>query len=557
MFIFFPLVIIVRISSSTIPTFPNIGYLSRGYDFMLGNPHSLGEIDPGFRVSVYDLSDYDQGKKTEDQRYLIPDHTEVNMCQSCLLDWDSKIIAGAKSYHDSLEVEVSAKFSGWGASFSASADYKRIEEGSTFDKKVYTGSHATCKVYCADLEIFDPPSLTTNFIKGVTNYLPRNYSKEKYQFFIQTFGTHVINSVVMGGRFGQQSTFHYQNWTHMVQTGVKVTASAGYSAWGASASVSTMTDKQRKDAAEFSSQSTSQSLYTVGALPPSDGKMNTWVQDVIKEPMPLQYTLSSLDTLLTSSYFPNDPDISPKHTNLKKALKAYCVKLKAEGHVKSCNPPPPDPPITAPSGCVLCSDKCGQEYSFEVGGMALDENWPGWFYDKPTECKGKYGVNDYHNGVRLCCKEQSSQQDGYVTLPRPTVVEERTQEHNHISPRGETEACRLCSSCGGKWSHETGALSMDQKWPAWAAHFQDECGSAYRTGSYSNGLRFCCQSPPACGFCETCGGKWPMEVGSFARDKSDWPNFFLDFGSKCSMQYEKHTYHDGIKLCCLSQDYNY
>lgn len=554
MLIFFSLNIVVGLSSEFLPTFPNIGFLSRGYDVMKGNPHSIGTVDPGFRESVYDLTRYDQGKKTEDQRYIIPDHSEVEMCPACLLEWKSEIVAGAKSYTDSLEVEVSAEFSGWGAKFSASTDYKRVEEGSTAHKEVYTASKATCEVYCASLDVFDSPSLTVNFMKGVKDYLPQNYSAAKYKYFIDTFGTHVLSAVRMGGRFGQQSTFSSHNWTHMLQTGVNVKASASYSAWGASASVSTMTDKQRKDAEEYSKQSTSQSLYTVGALPPSDGKVETWVKDVVLEPMPLHYTLTSLDTVLTTSYFPDDKHISIKNKNLQKALKAYCEQLQRDGHVKSCKPPPPDPPINAPGGCMLCTNECGEDYPLEVGAISLDEHWPNWFFDKPAKCNGKYGVNDYSKGVRFCCKEQHSQQNKYAVTHNSAFIESETQQ-NYTTESG-SETCRLCSSCGGKWAKETGALSMDQHWPNWAAHFQDECGSAYRQGDYSHGLHLCCQKKPACAFCETCGNAWPMEVGSMARDQEDWPNFFLDFGSKCSSSYGIHGYKDGIKLCCVSQNDN-
>jgi hypothetical protein len=54
------------------------------------------------------------------------------------------------------------------------------------------------------------------------------------------------------------------------------------------------------------------------------------------DPMPIQYSLTSLDSLLTTSQFPGDIDIEKKQANLQKFLEQdYC------GSIPNCAPPNP------------------------------------------------------------------------------------------------------------------------------------------------------------------------------------------------------------------------
>ena len=87
---------------------PNIGYILRGYDILLGNPMSTtASTDPGFRLQPIFSAKYNSGKVTADQRYNIPDGTEVLSCVGkCSMTFGSSLVAGASSYTSSLDIKV-------------------------------------------------------------------------------------------------------------------------------------------------------------------------------------------------------------------------------------------------------------------------------------------------------------------------------------------------------------------------------------------------------------------------------------------------------------------
>ena len=87
---------------------PNIGYILRGYDIFLGNPMStMASTDPGFCMQTIFSAKYNLGKVTADQRYSIPDGTEVLSCVGkCSMTFGSSLVAGASSYTSSLDIKV-------------------------------------------------------------------------------------------------------------------------------------------------------------------------------------------------------------------------------------------------------------------------------------------------------------------------------------------------------------------------------------------------------------------------------------------------------------------
>ena len=87
---------------------PNIGYILRGYDIFLGNPMStMASTDPGFCMQTIFSAKYNLGKVTADQRYSIPDGTEVLSCVGkCSMTFGSSLVAGARSYQSSLDIKV-------------------------------------------------------------------------------------------------------------------------------------------------------------------------------------------------------------------------------------------------------------------------------------------------------------------------------------------------------------------------------------------------------------------------------------------------------------------
>lgn len=204
--------------------FPNINYLGSSYNIFKGNPHSTEGLDPGFMgQGLYEFS-YHQGKVTPDGRYCIPDNMSVMESLACSFDFSSRSIKEITSYFQSLEVDVDADFTGYGASFSASTNYKEVKENTDSREIQYVSSHAYCEAYLAALE--PGANLAEGFIRAV-NGLPNTTNNAKYFDFIRAYGTHYVASVRMGGRYGFQSKFETNSymsscpldWMYQLQLG--------------------------------------------------------------------------------------------------------------------------------------------------------------------------------------------------------------------------------------------------------------------------------------------------------------------------------------------------
>jgi hypothetical protein len=476
-------------------------------------------------IFEYDYS----GQLTADSRYEIPDGMAVRRCDACQVQWSTDEIWGKKSYVDSLEVQVSASF-GWGpAKFSASTDYKRVETGSNSQHSMFTKSTARCYAYCGGLLTYALPKVSKNFAAAVKG-LPKTYSDD-YFALMEVFGTHYTNDISMGSSFGQMSKIKDTEYLKMTETDLNVKSSASFSAWGASASFSTMTDKERKDSESFKTHTDWQAVYSVGGKPPADGKPASWLKAAITEPMPMKYTLVNISTLFTQQNFGADSDIAVKQANMQRALEEYCQRLVQKGVISSCNPPDPDPePPQPPNSCRLCADSCGGGYNKEVASFSNDQKWPNWFTGLDSKCSGKLAHHSYNTAVKMCCTQPNK-------------------------PDGSTgdEPCRVCAdACGGSFPSEVGAMSTDQKWPGFFSSYQPQCKLEYGVSAYTQGLKVCCQKQlPPCRMCTTCGSDWPVVAGSLSADQA-WPNFFKDWGQQCQGNYGHNSYDhlDGVKMCC-------
>ena len=301
---------------------PNIGYVGSTYNILKGNPKVTGDkLDPGFLGGNIFQFTYNQNLTTSDGKYLIPDNTTVNVIDSCSFDFSSSTTTDTKSYMDSLKVHVDADFSGWGASFSASADYNQVSSLTQNGETVFVSSHAECQSYVASID--DAPFSQT-FVVTVSN-LPLTNDTQPYINFIQTWGTHVASTLIMGGRYGYRSSFTTENYTSLISSNFSIKASAGYSAsFSINANVGTDVEKEQAD--KFEKSRKSYAIYQVGGVPPTSGNGSTtdWIKTVKEVPLPLKYNLVNISTFLYPLYFPDDTNINFKREMWRKAAMEYC-----------------------------------------------------------------------------------------------------------------------------------------------------------------------------------------------------------------------------------------
>ena len=320
------IIILSAIQPETLPNFINIGYLGSCYNILQGNPKvTAGEIDPGFQdgQNIYEFT-YNERRTTTDGRYSIPDNTSVYDIQSCSFTFSSTTIKESSSYSSSLKVHVDADFSGWGASFSASSDYQKVKQTTSSGESMFISSEAECQAYGASIE---DTQISKAFTDAVMHLPTASSSLDEYTEFLQVWGTHVVTSLIMGGRYGVRSELTTKNYSTLSSSQFNIKAAAGYSGF-VSISASASTEQEKKVAEQFDESRQSYVIYQVGGKPPVDENGTTfeWAQTVKEMPLPLRYSLTEISKYFSSIYFPHDNNIDAKRALLLNAKDDYCKK---------------------------------------------------------------------------------------------------------------------------------------------------------------------------------------------------------------------------------------
>ncbi|XP_061194763.1 uncharacterized protein LOC133202916 [Saccostrea echinata] len=334
----------------------NLGYIGRGYDLFKGNPLSDdGVVDQGFRLPVIDLP-Y-SSKFTADGNYRIPDNVDVIAESSAKFGSSLYKVQSESDYKSMLSVDasVNAHGSGWGvsASFSASASYQKntqqIQKGETTTLSIVSRA----VVYRARMSETSKLSKVSDYFEKAVMLLPMENCEDDslqdmYLNFIREFGTHYTTQVVMGAKAVQQLTFSNSDLSRLESEGIsaKVAAEASYSGFGASGgggfSVGVGSQKDAKQ--RVSNTNKEQYEYYIGGNPPagdfSEGStesLREWARSADEKPMPIQYKMTSIDTLLKPGYF-NDITygLFERRLCLRKALYSYCKQTVSPS---LCNPP--------------------------------------------------------------------------------------------------------------------------------------------------------------------------------------------------------------------------
>ena len=147
---------------------------------------------------------------------------------------------------NSLTQQVSAGVEGYGCKFSASVTYNKMVEELRNSKDVYISSSAQCVIYKASLGHFSLPKASPELEDALSEFkqhLTDGFDKQTYYEFFDDFGTHYIDQLEMGSMFGLYYKLSSSSYQRMEKEGIKVEQAASASAWGVTASESTMTDQ--------------------------------------------------------------------------------------------------------------------------------------------------------------------------------------------------------------------------------------------------------------------------------------------------------------------------
>jgi len=321
----------------------NTGYLFYGYNIYTGNPHSTeGSIDPGFTNPIFKTS-YEMNHLTGDLRFMVPDGVVLGKNVGCDISMSTSAIRDASSYKTSLEAEISGGAS-WGiGSFSASASFKAVLEGSSSNEQMYVESKADCRIFTGHLNIYLPPKLDNTFVKAIDYIDELNFedSKDEYFTFITFFGTHFINSIEMGARYGYLEKTTIKEYASGTSISASLSVSGSYGVGNASARVGGGSDTTSSG----SNKSKNVKIFSIGVPPPSDGNASSWAEKSLLEPMPIKYSIRPITEIFTNPFFDLSNlkdeglkiDIPNFVKNLNLAMKAYCPEfLKPKGMTKFC-----------------------------------------------------------------------------------------------------------------------------------------------------------------------------------------------------------------------------
>ncbi len=251
---------------------------------------------------------------------------------SCVTSFTSTEIKDSSDVQKSLAVSAEVSGSGWGAEFSASAEYKKETNEMQSSEKVFVNSEAKCDYYFAQLDEIRPPALTKSFIKMVKSL---KTDKDYFRFF-EYYGTHFMTQIIFGARFVYKNEITKSDYSELSKEQYSVSVQASYSgAFSLSGKVSSDGQKS-KAVTKFRSKSTTTTI-SVGAPPPASSKATDWATNVKDTPVPTRYKFESIENLFTETYMKNTGIDYAKINKKIKAVKGkYCANLKHKGIVNSC-----------------------------------------------------------------------------------------------------------------------------------------------------------------------------------------------------------------------------
>ena len=99
---------------SALPTPDGIAFIGSGYDLVRGNPDGQeiknGGVEPGLLPAkrILEIS-YEKGRKSDNNKYLVPDQIRFVVRNSCASSKTHSIITNSNSYQKELKVSVTAE----------------------------------------------------------------------------------------------------------------------------------------------------------------------------------------------------------------------------------------------------------------------------------------------------------------------------------------------------------------------------------------------------------------------------------------------------------------
>jgi hypothetical protein len=284
----------------------NSAWIGVGYNIAYGNPMIAPAdgklVDAGFTSPIFKQT-FDKGNKTPDETYSFPDGYSVQPSKVCKTNFSSKVIKNLAKLKKSLNSSLQSDVTLFGdLAFSANTEFISIYNAIKKDEKVYIHNTATCALYRAVVDRYDPPQFTDNFLRALETLKGKIFTEEPSPFyeFINTFGTHYMYEIMMGSRYTYVSETNIKAYDELKKANVNIPAQAKYSAM-LSLEVKKAVEADTKATNEFSKAVTDKLVTSVGAPMPSSMEVADWLTGTAVQPMPISYSLKPLTELFNNS----------------------------------------------------------------------------------------------------------------------------------------------------------------------------------------------------------------------------------------------------------------
>lgn len=361
----------------------NSSWIGVGYNLAYANPLIAPQngklVDSGFTSSIFSQY-FVKRNKTPDDIYTFPDGWEVHPAKICKTNFTSQTIKTLTSLKDSMSSKLGATRELAAYSFSANKEFNKMRSLMNSEDKIYIENTATCSVYRAAVNMYDPPEFNKNFIAGLESLkgLPFELNKELYYKFISTFGTHYIYDVIMGSRYSYVLETTNASYNSLKSNGIKISSQAKKSAMR-SLDVKNSYKNNKKTSSQFESVITKKYVTLVGAPMPSSLDINDWLAATSTLPMPISYSIKPITELFQISAVKNklaqlgiDADFI--NSNLLAAYENYCNFLVDSKIINSCNMNNIVFPLKSEWGTKFDSDGSGSVFNLDRHLITCGQN---------------------------------------------------------------------------------------------------------------------------------------------------------------------------------------
>jgi hypothetical protein len=297
----------------------NIGATLQGLDLLTFDP--MNPAGQSMKEMIF-KGEYSDEQVTTDGRWLVPDGMEIVSNLNCKTQATTSLVTGEESLKKSSTNKYSFKAGGGvgpvKGSVQNSNTFKKVSESTNTERKSFSFTEMSCKLYKIKLQTSNLPSLSTNFVKSFNAIRPAAQKSEQLAWdssavtdFVTQWGTHYVTSSSLGSRHVESYESTYENTQRLKSSTTSIEVGAEVTVWGNTAGTDYLNEHEKTQKKSFESLTTQSSSQSIGAKPPrgttAEEVTRSWVEETQKSEslqMVDDLELDGLDNLFASNMLP-------------------------------------------------------------------------------------------------------------------------------------------------------------------------------------------------------------------------------------------------------------